>query len=254
MSTSSLSVRILNVEIDNLSMPELLHRLGSGGFVVTPNADHLIKLQTDREFYQLYQAADYRVCDSQIVLGASYVLGTPLKERLSGSDLLPAFYRYYHNDESMRIFLLGAAEGVAERARANINATVQRNMVVAAHSPSFGFERNTEECDRIIEQINASGATVLAIGVGAPKQEKWIYHHRHRLPQVKVFLAIGATIDFEAGEVSRAPRWMSNWGVEWLYRISQQPARLWRRYLVDDLPFLWLLLQQRLGVYQNPMA
>lgn len=254
MPTAQSPVRILNVDIDNLSMEELLHRLGSGGFVVTPNVDHLIKLQKDRDFYQLYQKADYRICDSQVVLYSSYFLGTPLKERLSGSDLLPSFYRYYHQDENMRIFLLGAAEGVADRARERINAQVGRNMVVAAHSPSFGFEKNAEECDRIVDLINQSQATVLAIGVGAPKQEKWIHQHRHRLPQVKVFLAIGATIDFEAGEIRRAPRWMSNWGVEWIYRITQQPQRLWRRYLIDDLPFLWLLLQQRLGLYRNPMA
>ena len=153
----------------------------------------------------------------------------------------------------MTMFLLGAAPGVADRARENINAKVGRNLVVAAHSPSFGFEKNEAEGDRIIDLINQSQATVLAVGVGAPKQEKWIHQHRHRLPHVKIFLAIGATIDFEAGAVSRAPRWMSNWGIEWLYRISQQPQRLWRRYFIEDFPFLWLLLQQRLGLYRNPL-
>ncbi|WP_353258090.1 WecB/TagA/CpsF family glycosyltransferase [Prochlorothrix hollandica] len=247
-------VRILNIDIDNLSMDELLHRLQSGGFVVTPNVDHLIKLQRDREFYKLYQEADYRVCDSQVVFYSSRFLGHPLRERISGSDLFPCFYRYYQGDPSMTIFLLGAGPGVADRAREKINQRVQRNMVVAAYSPSFGFEQNKEECDRIVELINQSGATVLAIGVGAPKQEKWVAQYRQRLTGVKVFLAIGATIDFEAGQVSRAPRWMSNWGVEWVYRILQQPKRLWRRYLIDDLPFLWLLVQQRFGLYRNPMA
>lgn len=253
MSTALTPVRILNIDLDNLSMAELLQRLESGGFVVTPNVDHLMKLQTDRDFYHIYQTADYRICDSQVVLYASKFLGTPLKERLSGSDLLPAFYRYYHNDDTMTMFLLGAAPGVADRARENINAKVGRNLVVAAHSPSFGFEKNEAEGDRIIDLINQSQATVLAVGVGAPKQEKWIHQHRHRLPHVKIFLAIGATIDFEAGAVSRAPRWMSNWGIEWLYRMSQQPQRLWRRYFIEDFPFLWLLLQQRLGLYRNPL-
>jgi N-acetylglucosaminyldiphosphoundecaprenol N-acetyl-beta-D-mannosaminyltransferase len=245
-------VKILNLDIHNVSTLELLEMLRWGGVVFTPNVDHLIKLQKDVDFYRIYQSADYRVCDSQILFYISKLLGTPLRERISGSDLFPIFCNHYKSDESIKIFLLGAAEGVAQKARERINAKVGREIVVAAHSPSFGFESNVEECERIIELINRSEATVLAIGVGAPKQEKWIAEYKHRLKHVKVFLAVGAAIDFEAGRVQRAPKWMSELGMEWLYRLLCEPKRLWKRYIVEDLPFFWLVIQQWLNLYQNP--
>lgn len=245
-------VKILNVEIDNLSMEELLAKLKDGGMVVTPNVDHLIKLQKDREFYQIYQAADYRTCDSQILVFISRLINRPLKERVSGSDLFPRFYEYYKDDETMTIFLLGAGPGVAEKAQENINRKVGRQMVIAAHSPSYGFEKNEAECQKIIEMINESGATVLAVGVGTPKQEKWIYKYKDQFKHIKVFLAIGATIDFEAGHVQRAPAWMSNLGIEWIYRLFSEPKRLWKRYLIEDIPFFWLIIKEQLGWYRNP--
>lgn len=235
---------ILGTLIDNLSMQELLERLDRG-FVVTPNVDHLIKLRKDPDFRAAYAVADYRVCDSQIVVYASQFLGQPLKDKVSGSDLVPAFYQYHRHNRDIRIFLLGAAEGVAQKALENINAKVGREMVVAAHSPSFGFEKREDECQKIIDLINRSGATVLAVGVGAPKQEKWIVKHKDKMPGVKIFLAIGATIDFEAGVKPRSPKWMSIMGIEWIHRLASEPKRLWRRYLLEDMPFLWLILKQK---------
>lgn len=243
---------ILNVRFDNLRLDELLERLQHGGVVFTPNVDHLMKLQRDRDFYRVYRSADYRVCDSQILMLVARWLGSPLVEKISGSDLFPAFYRYYRRDESVRIFLLGAAEGVADRARDRINRLVGREMVVGAYSPPFGFEHDLEECAQIIQRIQDSGATVLAVGLGAPKQELWIDRYRHALPGVRTILAIGATLDFEAGQVSRSPRWMSQVGLEWLYRLLMEPRRLWRRYLLEDLPFFRLALKQALGRYHNP--
>lgn len=247
-------VHLLNIEIHNLTLIELLEKLRLGGTVFTPNVDHLIKLQKDYEFYQAYQGADYKTCDSKLIYYASYFLGAPVREKISGSDLFPAFYTYYRNDPSVKIFLLGAAPGIAELARQRINAKVGREMVVGAHSPSFGFERDEAECAAIVDLINRSGATVLAVGVGAPKQETWIMRYRDWMPQVTTFLAIGATIDFEAGTVQRSPKWMSEVGLEWLFRILCEPKRLWKRYLVHDLPFFWYVLQQRLNRYRNPWA
>lgn len=245
-------INLLNVQIDNLTQLELLESLRSGGVVFTPNVAHLVTLQQRPDFYQAYQSADYQICDSQLVRLAAQLLGTPIREKISGSDLFPAFYRYFAQDPSTAIFLLGAAPGVAQRAMHKINQLVGRSIVVAAHSPSFGFERDAAECDRIIALINASGATVLAVGVGAPKQELWIAQHRDRLPQVKTFLAIGATLDFEAGNVQRAPKWMSEVGLEWFYRLVKEPRRLWKRYFGDALPFATLIWQQATHRYQNP--
>jgi N-acetylglucosaminyldiphosphoundecaprenol N-acetyl-beta-D-mannosaminyltransferase len=244
-------INILNVSIDNLTQEELLLLLkDKGGVVVTPNVDHLIKLQNDPEFHHIYQEADYRVCDSQIVKIVSNWLGNPIREKISGSDFFPAFYNYFKDDLDTKIFLLGAAEGVAHKAQKNINAKLGREMVIGCYSPSYGFEKNEAECQKIIEMINASGATVLAVGVGAPKQEKWIHKYKNQLPHIKVFMAIGATLDFEAGNRPRSPEWMSKYGVEWAFRLMSEPKRLWKRYLVEDLPFFWLVFQQKLNLYQ----
>lgn len=244
-------VKILNLSIDNLTLMDLLERLEQG-VVFTPNVDHLMKLQKDAEFHRVYNMADYKVCDSQVLVYASRFLGTPFKEKISGSDLFPNFCKFHQTNPDITIFLLGAKAGVADHARTRINQKIGREIVIDAYSPSFGFERNEQECLEIIDRINQSRATVLAVGVGAPKQEKWIYAYKDQLPHVKIFLAVGATIDFEAGVVQRSPKWISRLGLEWLFRIACDPKRLWRRYLVDDLPFFLLLLKQKLGLYVAP--
>lgn len=246
-----MKIKFLNINIDNFTRNDLLSEL-SAGVVFTPNVDHLVKLQKDKDFYCSYQIADVVLCDSKIVQWASEFLGTPIKEKISGSDLFPAFYLYHKDNKDIKIFLLGAAEGVAQKAAENINNKVSRNIVVNYNSPSFGFEKNENECLRIVHQINESGATVLAVGVGTPKQEKWIAKYKNKMPNIKIILAIGATIDFEAGNVKRANRWVSEKGLEWLYRLISEPKRLWKRYLVDDIPFLWLIFKQKIGTYQNP--
>lgn len=245
------TVNILNVTLHNLSKAELLEQLKQG-VVFTPNVDHLIKLQQDEEFYRIYSLADYRVCDSKILYYASRFLGSPVKEKISGSDFFPAFYLHHKNNPDIRIFLLGGAQGVAERARQKINAKVGREIVVGAHSPSFGFEQKPEECLEIIDLINRSQATVLAIGVGAPKQEKWISDYKEQLTHIQIYLAVGATIDFEAGHKPRAPQWTSEVGLEWLFRLLSEPGRLWKRYLLEDSRFFWLILRQKLNLYQHP--
>lgn len=241
-------VNLLNIEIDNLFKTEVLENLKSG-VVFTPNVDHLMKLQNDQEFLQAYSSADYKLCDSQILVYASKFLGNPIKEKISGSDFFPAFYNFHEKNENIKIFLLGAAKGVAANAQDKINYQVGRNIIVGSHSPSFGFEKNEHECKEIIELINRSGATVLAVGLGAPKQETWIYKYKNELPNIKIFLAIGATLDFEAGNIKRSPRFISEIGLEWLYRMIVEPKRLWKRYLIEDLPFFWLILRQKLGLY-----
>lgn len=246
-------IQLLNILLDNISMTELLKYLKSG-VVLTPNVDHLIKLQKDEEFFKIYNSADYKICDSQIIFYASRFLGIPLKEKISGSDFFPEFCKFHRDNESIRIFLLGGDKGVAEKARVRINSRIGKNIIVAAHSPSFGFENDEQECLGIVKNINKSQATVLAIGVGAPKQEKWIYKYKDKFSNVKIFLAVGATINFEAGIIKRSPKWMSSAGLEWLYRLLSEPTRLWKRYLVDDILFFWLTLKQKFGFYKSPFS
>jgi len=249
---SNKKVRLLNIDIDNISQEALLKSEGSGQ--ITPvNVDMLIKAQYDEEFYSVINDSTYVICDSKLLQVASYFLKTPLLEKISGSDFFPTFCDFHKDNMSYTIFLLGSAkQEIVETAQANINSRVKRNLIIGALSPTLGFETKEQENDAIIRQINASKASVLAIGVGAPKQEKWIAKYRDQLPNIKVFLPIGATIDFEAGNIKRAPQWMSNNALEWLYRLISEPKRLWRRYLVDDMPFFGLVLKQKLGSYKNP--
>lgn len=245
-------VNLLNVSLHNITMIELLEKLRLGGVVFTTNVDHLMKLQKHQEFYDVYQNADYRVCDSKILIYASHFLGTPIYEKISGSDLFPAFYKYYKYDQDIKIFLLGSEAQIVKAAQQKINYKMGRKIIVAAHSPSFGFEKNEEECQKIVDMINRSGANVLAIGVGAPKQELWIAKYKNQLNHVRTFLAIGATINFEAGVIKRSPQWVSEIGLEWLYRLLSEPKRLWKRYLFDAIPFFSLLVKQKLQLYKNP--
>jgi exopolysaccharide biosynthesis WecB/TagA/CpsF family protein len=246
-------VKVLNAVIDNVSMPELLEAL-TQGVVFTPNVDHLVKLQSDREFFEAYHSADFKTCDSKILFYVSKLLGVPLKAKISGSDLFPAFCWHHRQNPNIKVFLLGAREGVAAEAQRRINTRIGRNIVVGVHSPSFGFEQDEAECDRIIDLINQSDANVLAVGVGAPKQEKFIYKYSSKFKNIQIFMAIGATIDFEAGNIKRAPKWVSEMGLEWLYRLLSEPRRLWKRYLVEGPQFFWLAALQKFNLYNDPFG
>lgn len=246
-------ISLFNIHLNNIKQDDLLRQLTDGIFI-TPNVDHIIKLQKDRLFYDIYQNADWIVCDSKIVQLGLKFLGKPVKEVIPGSSFFSAYYQHHKDNDQIRIFLLGAAEGIARKAQEEINKKVGRNMVVASHSPSFGFENDEQECEEILSLINTSDATVLVVGVGAPKQEKWIYKYKDRLSNIKLFMALGATIDFEAGTLKRAPIWMQKMSLEWAYRLFKEPKRLWKRYMIDDLPFLGLILKEKLKIYGNPFA
>ena len=246
-------VKILNIEIDNFYKAELLTNL-KRGVVFTPNIDHLVKLQKDEEFYQIYQRADYKVCDSRILILKSRLGLLPqIKEQIAGSDLFPDFCDFHREHDNIKIFLLGGSSPESlQAATDNINRRVGREIIVGGYSPPFGFEADEAQTEDIIARIRHSGANVLAVGVGAPKQEKWIMKYKHQLPSIDLFFAIGATIEFEAGTVKRSPALLTKLGLEWAYRIYKEPLRLWKRYLVYDLPIFAMVIRQRLGIYQDP--
>lgn len=246
-------IKILNVDILNITRQQLLEYLHEG-VLITPNLDHLIKLQKDRDFYDCYQKAEWVVCDSNILRLFSKLLKNPFIEAIPGSSFFTSYYMYHKDDADCKIFLLGAKEGVAAKAMERINTKVGRKIVVGAYSPSFGFEKKEEECKEIVDVINKSGANVVLVGVGAPKQEKWIMKWKHMMPGVKVWMALGATIDFEAGNVKRAPKIYQKLAMEWLYRFTREPKRLFHRYFVDDMKFFWYFGKQLLGIYKDPFV
>jgi N-acetylglucosaminyldiphosphoundecaprenol N-acetyl-beta-D-mannosaminyltransferase len=246
-------VRLLNVDVDDVTMNELLDGFREGT-LLTLHTDMLMKLQRDREFHEIVPSFDVVTCDSQILLFAARLLGTPLRERVSGSDFFPRFCERHRDDPGVTIFICGGAPGVPELAARNVNARAGREMVVGTASPSLEFERHPEELESLLEQIDASRATVLLVGLGAGRQEKFIVRHRARLPHVRTFLPLGGTIDYEAGTLPRPRPWVTDAGLEWLYRVVRQPRQRWRRYLVHQPPVLALLARQLLGRYRDPFA
>lgn len=248
---SSRKVPVLNVHVHDVTMNELLTGFDHG-LLLTLHTDMLVKLQKDRAFHDALHRFDLVTCDSQILFFALRLMGTPVRERVSGSDFLPRFYMARRNDPSVSIFLCGGKPGVADLAARRINERAGRQIVVGADAPAFDYETNPAEIDRVIDRINASGATVLVVGLGGGRQEKFILDHRARLPKVRMFLPLGGTIDYEAGTLKRPAPWVTNMGLEWLYRVMKEPRQRWRRYFLEDPPALWLLLKQKLGLYRNP--
>jgi exopolysaccharide biosynthesis WecB/TagA/CpsF family protein len=249
----SARLRLLNIWVDDLPLPELLARLvGGGGSVFTLNLDHLWHLQRNADFHAAYRAADYVTADSSYVMLALRLLRRRCREKITGSSLVPRYCDHAAAYPGEKVFFLGAAPGVAQLALQRTNERVGRELVVGALSPSMDFVNDEQEIDEAIRVVNASGATALIVGLGAPKQEVWIHRHRVRMPGVRVFMGVGATIDYEAGVVKRAPAWMGRIGVEWLHRVVTQPRRYLARY-VRNLVFFRLLLAEMAGVYRDPL-
>jgi len=246
-------IKLLNVEVENITMDELLDSFNEG-LLLTLHVDMIMKLQKDREFYDILPQFDIVTCDSQILVAAARLLGTPFKERVSGSDFFPRYYMRHRSDPGVTIFICGGGPGVAEVAAKNVNAKVGRDMVVGTDSPPLDFDSRPGEVDRMVAKINESRATALVVGLGAGRQEKFIVKNRERIPHVKIFLPLGGTIDYEAGTLERPPTWITNGGLEWLYRLLSEPRQRWHRYLVHQPGVIHRLVQQRLGTYRNPFA
>lgn len=243
--------KILNIDILSISQNTLLQKLDKG-ILITPNLDHLVKLQKDKEFYNIYQEADWVVCDSKILYLCSKCLKQPILEAIPGSSFFTSFYEHHKNNPNCKIFLLGAMDGVAQTAMKKINQKIGREIVVGAMSPSYGFEKKQDENELIYKTINESGANVVLVGVGCPKQEKWIFAHKDKMPSIDIWMALGATIDFEAGNIKRAPKIYQKLAMEWFYRFLKEPKRMFKRYFIDDLKFFWYFGKQLIGIYKNP--
>lgn len=242
-------IKFLNTYIDNLTMQEALKEIekliNSRGnhYVVTPNVDHIVKLEKDLEFRKVYDSADLILTDGKPLIWISNMLKVSIKEKVSGSDLFPKVCEMA-SEKGYSIFLLGAAEGVALKAAENLKKRYVDLKIVGTCSPSYGFEKNDNEIEKILKIINDCKPDILAIGVGAPKQEKFIYKYRKQL-RVPLSLCIGASIDFEAGNAKRAPRWMQNVGLEWFYRFIKEPKRMFKRYFIDDMKILGIYFKYK---------
>lgn len=242
-------IKFMNTNIDNLTMAETLNEIDkliqkkNCSYVVTPNVDHIVRLEKDEELQKVYKNASLILTDGKPLIWISKWYKTPIKEKISGSDLFPRVCQLAAN-KNYTMYLLGAAEGVADTAARNLMEKYPGLNIVGIYSPPFGFEKNEQEMNKIKTQIQDVHPDILIVGLGCPKQEKFMYYHCKELG-VPISFGLGASIDFEAGNIKRAPKWMSNHGLEWLYRFSKEPKRLFKRYFEDDLKIIQVARKYR---------
>jgi len=240
-------IKFLNIFIDNLSHSEALDKIESfikndiHNVVIPTNVDCLVKLQKDNDLLCSYESADVVLADGVPIIWGSKLLGTPLKEKVSGSDIFPKLCERA-SQKKYSIFFLGGIKGIGEKASIKLKLDYPDLDIVGTYSPPFGFEYDSHENKRIIELINKNSPDILCVFLGVPKQEKWLYQYRDQL-DVKVSICLGASLDFIAGKVKRAPVWMQKNGLEWLFRIFQEPKRMFKRYFIDDFVFFPLFIK-----------
>ncbi len=232
-------IRFLNIEVDNFTMKEAIDaidqliRVGRPSYAVTPNVDHIVRVEKDRALAKVYEDADFIFTDGKPLVWISALLGRKIKEKISGSDMFPLICEMAAKRE-YRVFFLGAAEGVADIAAENLKNRIENLNIVGTCSPPVGFENDPEILDGVLNSIKSAEPHILIVSLGCPKQEKFIHRYRNEL-NVPFSIGLGASIDFESGKVKRAPKWMREHGFEWLHRIFQDPKRLAKRYLIDDI-------------------
>ena len=220
---------------------ELAERDDTGHYVVTPNLDHAVILRKRPELSEIYDGAALVVADGLPIIWASRLLGDPLPERVAGSDLVPGVFTAARRQ--MRVYLFGARPGVAQRAAERMEHQYPNVKVVGVQSPPVGFERNSQTNDEAVARVAESAPDILVVGLGAPKHELWTFRERHRL-RAKVIFCAGATIDFLAGERSRAPEWCQRYGLEWAHRMFEEPKRLVPRYAEDAVTLPQLIAKE----------
>jgi N-acetylglucosaminyldiphosphoundecaprenol N-acetyl-beta-D-mannosaminyltransferase len=237
------------VLVDSLGFAEAARRIA--GYlssrrlrqVVTVNLDFLQIAQADAGFRKTINEADLAVADGMPLVWASRLVGRPLPERVTGNSLVEECCRL-SAETGAGMFLLGARPGIADAAARTIRLRYPGAIVAGSYSPSFGPISPREDVE-IVDRINRSGARILFVALGAPRQDVWISAHRRQL-DVRVAIGVGCSLDVLAGEVLRAPLWMQRSGLEWLYRLGLEPRRLWRRYLVKDTPMFARLVAESL--------
>lgn len=206
-----------------------------GGWLITANLDFLRRYDKDPDMRVLYESADLTVADGMPLVWASGILGTPVPERVAGSALIYRFADRAARD-GRSLYLLGGDPGAAEGCA---RALCERapGLRIAGHSaPRFSAQPSASEIAATCEALQAARPDLLLVGLGSPKQERVIHALRTRFPQMWM-VGVGISFSFVAGQVARAPSWMRKSGLEWVHRLAQEPKRLARRYLVEDLPF-----------------
>jgi N-acetylglucosaminyldiphosphoundecaprenol N-acetyl-beta-D-mannosaminyltransferase len=249
------SIAVLGVPFNNVTMDEAVRvieeKIEGGGFhqVATANVDFLMHAIHDEELRNILCSCSLVVPDGMPILWSARLMGTPLKERVCGIDLVPRLAELAAQ-RGYSIYLLGASEKSSQRAAEILEQRYPGLRIAGRYSPPLRplEQMNHEE---ILQRIERAQPDILLVAFGNPKQEKWLSMHRDRL-RVPVSIGIGGSLDMIAGKLSRAPRWMQKSGMEWFFRAAQEPRRLLGRYMVDALTLGRYLPQQMAATASQP--
>jgi N-acetylglucosaminyldiphosphoundecaprenol N-acetyl-beta-D-mannosaminyltransferase len=240
------SVRVAGLDFDALSERQVVARIigdsddGRGGWVVTPNIDICSQVRRDPAARELISGATLVVADGMPLVWASRLRGDPLPERVAGASLIFTLSAAAAAS-GKSVYLLGGEPGVPRRAAAGLIRRYRSLRVAGFHAPPLGFDRQPGGIEAIAAMLARAKPDIVFVGLGFPKQERVIAALAPGLPAAW-FIGCGAAIPFAAGALPRAPHWMHPLGLEWIFRLVSEPRRLFRRYLVDDLPFAVRLL------------
>jgi N-acetylglucosaminyldiphosphoundecaprenol N-acetyl-beta-D-mannosaminyltransferase len=242
-------INLLGVRINLVNRAEAIQNLvefvrtgNQFHYVCVANVDSVMSCRRNERMMSALNSSFLTVPDGMPLVWAGRYLGYPIRERVAGPDLMLDLIRI-SEQEGFTHYFYGSSEEVLTVLEKKLRERFPGIKIVGALAPPF--RAITSEEDReIVETINAAGPDILWVGLGAPKQELWMADHHGRL-KVPVMIGVGAAFDFHAGSKKRAPLWMQKSGLEWAWRLSQEPGRLWRRYLIDDLPFFWFILKQK---------
>jgi N-acetylglucosaminyldiphosphoundecaprenol N-acetyl-beta-D-mannosaminyltransferase len=249
------TVTVLGAKLAPLSRPEVANHVEAclrerrRCFLITANVDQLMNLQSHDRLRAAYAAADVVVPDGVPLLWAARLLGHPLPGRVAGSDLIFDLCAICARG-GYRIYLLGGRPGVAEAAAAEIKSRYPGAVMAGVGCPPPGFEQSSDRVRRIVADVRSARPDLLLVALGSPKQETFLAENWLELG-VTVGLGVGIAFEFLSRTQRRAPVWMQMAGLEWSWRLSREPGRLWRRYLVRDPRFFWLLAKQRLSANQG---
>ena len=237
-------IQILNVRIDNVTYHDVMIHVE--GFlrepglhqVATVNPEFVVMAQTNAEFMRVLNSTTLNVPDGVGLMWAARELGMQLRERVTGQELVDRICALAA-ERGEKIFLLGAREGIAEQAAETLKKKFPRLEIAGCYAGSPA----PEEEQQIVERINKSGARILFVAYGPPKQDVWIARNASRLNNISVAIGVGGTFDTLAGIMPRAPQWIRNAGFEWTYRLIREPRRIKRQLSIPY--FMWLVIQSR---------
>ncbi len=241
------SISVLGLRMDNITMSDTLRWIGDRAREAVPrqicfvNADCANRAWTNRAYRNVLNSSTMTLADGIGVKLAGRLLGRPVRQNVNGTDLFPRLCALLA-EESRSVFLLGAKPGVADA----VAEWIQRNAPTCRVAGFRNGYFRPEEEGAVVDSIAQSGADVLLVAFGAPRQDLWIAEHLPRLG-VKVAIGVGGLFDFYSGRIARAPQWMRDTGLEWLFRFMQEPGRMWRRYFVGNAQFLFRVTLERLG-------